>query len=49
MRDWKTSDRFNRADRAVLASTDETLGSGAISAATWAELEAAVPDEQARL
>jgi len=49
VRDWKTTDRFDRADRAVLAATDETLGSGAISAATWAELEATVPDEQARL
>ncbi len=49
VRDWKASDRFDRADRAVLAATDETLGGGAISAATWAELEAVVPDERARL
>ena len=49
VRDWKTSDRFDRADRAVLAATDETLAGGAISAATWAELEAVVPDERARL
>lgn len=48
-RDWKTSDRFDRADRAVLAATDETLGSGAISARTWSELEATVPDERARI
>ncbi|MDY7101687.1 MAG: carboxymuconolactone decarboxylase family protein [Actinomycetota bacterium] len=48
-RDWKTSDRFDRADRAVLAATDETLGSGAISARTWSELEATIPDERARI
>jgi len=49
VRDWKGSDRFDRADRAVLAATDETLGAGAISTGTWAELEATVPDERARL
>ena len=49
VRDWKASDRFDRADRAVLAATDETLGVGAISARTWAELEATVPDNKARL
>ena len=49
VRDWKASDRFGRADRAVLAATDETLGQGAISARTWSELEATVPDERARL
>src|SRR3546814_14388689 len=48
VRDWKASDRFDRADRAVLAATDETLGSGAISARTWSEREATVPDEWAR-
>ena len=49
VRDWKASDRFDPADRAVLAATDETLTAGAISARTWAELEATVPDERARL
>lgn len=49
VREWKASDRFDRADRAVLAATDETLGGGAISASTWAELEATVPDDRARL
>ena len=49
VRDWRASDRFDRADRAVLAATDETLGQGAISERTWSELEATVPDEQARL
>lgn len=49
VRDWKASDRFSRADRAVLAATDETLGAGAISAETWAEVEATVPDDRARI
>ena len=49
VRDWKVSDRFDPADRAVLAATDETLTVGAISARTWGELETTVPDERARL
>lgn len=49
VRDWAASDRFGPAERAVLAATDETLGAGAISSRTWAELEATVPDERARL
>ncbi len=49
VRDWKASDRFDTADRAVLAATDETLGAGAIGARTWAELESAVPDDKVRL
>lgn len=49
VRDWKVSDRFDPADRAVLAATDETLTAGAISARTWGELETTVPDERARL
>jgi alkylhydroperoxidase family enzyme len=49
VRDWKASDRFDAAARAVLAATDETLGAGAVSARTWAELEATVPDDKARL
>jgi alkylhydroperoxidase family enzyme len=49
VRDWKASDRLDRVDRAVLAATDETLAAGAISARTWAELEATVPEERARL
>jgi alkylhydroperoxidase family enzyme len=40
VRDWRRSDRFDAADRAVLAATDETLESGAISPETWAECEA---------
>lgn len=36
VRDWRGSDRFSNADRAVLAATDETLEAGAISPETWA-------------
>ncbi len=36
VRDWRGSDRFSDADRAVLAATDETLEEGAISPETWA-------------
>lgn len=49
VREWTDSDRFDRADRAVLAATDETLGAGAISTETWRELEATIPDELARM
>jgi alkylhydroperoxidase family enzyme len=49
VRDWQSSDRFDRADRAVLAATDETLVDGAISAATWEELEQVVTDPKARV
>ncbi len=35
VRDWRSSDRFGDADRAVLAATDETLESGTISPETW--------------
>lgn len=49
VREWGDSDRFDPADRAVLAATDETLEAGMISAATWAELEATIPNELARL
>jgi len=49
VRDWHSSSRFGPADRVVLAATDETLGAGAISSRTWSELEAAVPDDRARL
>ena len=49
VRDWKASDRFDAPARAVLAATDETLGAGAISARTWSELDATVPDPRARL
>ena len=37
VRDRRKSDRFGPAEKAVLAATDETLESGAISAATFEE------------
>lgn len=37
VRDWKGSDRFSTADRAVLAATDEILEYGAPTEQTWAE------------
>ena len=39
VRDWRSYDGFGAADRAALAATDDTLETGAISAATWAECE----------
>ncbi|UCE88064.1 MAG: carboxymuconolactone decarboxylase family protein [Deltaproteobacteria bacterium] len=36
VRDWQTSTQLSEADRAVLAATDETLETGAISRDTWA-------------
>jgi 4-carboxymuconolactone decarboxylase len=39
LRDWRGSDRFGAADRCVLAATDDTIESGRISPATWAECE----------
>lgn len=44
VRDWKHSDRFSDADRAVLTATDETLEAGAISQTTWAALEKEIGD-----
>ncbi len=37
IRDWRESDRFSDADRAVLAATDEILDRGGISPETWAD------------
>ncbi len=39
LREWRQEDRFGPVDRAVLAATDETLETGTISEATWAECE----------
>jgi alkylhydroperoxidase family enzyme len=44
VRDWRASDRFSAADRAVLAATDETLEAGAISPETWVALEKEIGD-----
>lgn len=35
VRDWRSYEGFGDAERAVLAATDETLGTGAISPQTW--------------
>ncbi len=35
--DWRSHPGFSLADRAVLAATDETLDTGVVSAATWAQ------------
>jgi alkylhydroperoxidase family enzyme len=36
VREWRSSQRFGPAERAVLEATDETLETGTLSAATWA-------------
>lgn len=45
--DWRSHDGFTAADRAVLAATDDTMTTGAISAKTWAECEAQITDTEA--
>ena len=35
VRDWRGSERFGDAERAVLAATDETVEQGAVSHDTW--------------
>lgn len=48
-RSWESSDALTPADRAILRATDETMESGRISAATWAECERHVAGTEARL
>ena len=45
VRDWRASDRFGDAERAVLAATDETVEHGAITASTWDACRTHVSDE----
>lgn len=48
VRHWRVCGDFEPAARAALAATDETLESGTVGDATWAELEAhfpAIPDQ----
>ena len=45
VRDWRSSDRFGDAERAVLAATDETLETGTISDEAWAACARALPDD----
>jgi len=49
VRDWRAHTHWSPGDRAILAATDDTLEHGAVSAATWAECEAALPDVEERL
>lgn len=48
-RSWESSDVLTAADRAVLRATDDTVDSGRISDATWAECERHIPTVEARL
>ena len=45
VRDWRASDRFDDASRAVLAATDETVETGAISPTTWQACVTHVSDD----
>ena len=39
LRDWRSSDLFSDADRAVLAAVDDTREHGSLSDATWAQCQ----------
>jgi alkylhydroperoxidase family enzyme len=39
VRDWRNHDGFGPAERAVLAATDDMVGDGAVSDASWAACE----------
>ena len=43
VRDWPQADVFDDADRAMLAAADDVCAHGAIQAATWTALAAALP------
>jgi alkylhydroperoxidase family enzyme len=49
VRDWPAHDGFGAAERAVLAATDEVVGDGAVSEATWAACERELGSEPAVL
>jgi alkylhydroperoxidase family enzyme len=49
VRDWRASDRFGPAERAVLAATDETIETGTITDATWAACAEALGGDHALL
>lgn len=49
VRDWRASTRLSAADRAVLAAADDVVEQGAIGPGTWDALDAALPDDAARL
>jgi alkylhydroperoxidase family enzyme len=44
VRDWRKSDLFGAADRAVLAAADDTCDHGKISDAVWAECAGALKE-----
>ncbi|MDE1008617.1 MAG: hypothetical protein OSB38_23375, partial [Paraburkholderia fungorum] len=48
-RSWESSTVLTPADRAVLRATDETMETGRISAAIWAECERHITSTEARL
>lgn len=45
VRDWRRSERFGDAERAVLSAVDDTVEHGAVSAETWAELKRHVSED----
>jgi alkylhydroperoxidase family enzyme len=49
VRDWRSSERFGPAERAVLAATDETVETGTISDDTWKACEEALGGDGAVL
>ena len=49
VREWQKSDRFDAADRAVLAATDETIDTGVISPETWALCREQLGDDESLL
>ena len=49
VRDWRNSDGFGDAERAVLAATDETLEHGTITDETWAACRSVFDDDDAIL
>lgn len=49
VRDWRASERWSDADRAILAATDETLEHGVISPATWDECAKHLPSDALQL
>ncbi len=49
VKDWRSHENWSDADRAVLAATDETLETGAISSRTWEECRTALPEVEEQL
>jgi alkylhydroperoxidase family enzyme len=47
LRDWRESDRFGPADRAVLAAVDDTVKDGKVSDAVWADCAREIADPAA--